>query len=75
MEHGIAVNVLNAATGQTNFHVPVDLAWSVGEESVEKRVLLVPGPNKFTVEVEGEIEGLRIVNLHRVLGRHRVSVR
>jgi aminopeptidase N len=73
-EDGIEINVLNVAKGETNFHVPLDLAWKIGDEEFEQRVMLDPGPNETTIEVEGEVTGLRMVNLHRVLGRHRVKV-
>jgi len=74
-EDGIEVDVLNAAKAGTNFHVPLDLAWRAGGEEHAKHIMLDPGPNELTLEAPEVVEDLRVVNLHRVLGRHRVRVK
>jgi aminopeptidase N len=71
----ILVRVECKGSGATGFHVPLDLAWNEGGRRESARVWLAPGANDQTLERSGEVTGLELVGLQRVLGRHDVTVR
>ena len=71
----IKVEVSNPEVADTAFHVPLDLAWRVGEQWHTRRVMLEPGDNSLELDADPAAEELRILHLDRVLGRHDVRVR
>ena len=57
-----------------DFHVPLDLAWTVKGKKATSRVWLDPGQNTTEVPCNGRPKQLEVVHLGRVLGRHDVKV-
>jgi len=70
---GIEVAVSNPA-GETAFDVPLDLAWTEGGEPRRVRLQLAPGANAFSIPCRQRPEGVEVVHLERVLGKHDVRV-
>ncbi len=70
----IVVSVDNRSRSEAGFHVPLDLAWKEGGREQKKRIMLEPGKNELAIDTARTPTDLRVVNLHRVLGRHKVEV-
>jgi len=71
----VRLRIDNESTCDSPFHVPIDLTWTVRGEASSRRFELDPGCNELAVDCDGPAEDLRVVNLQRLLGRHRVLVR
>ena len=74
-ETGVQVDVDNFVESGEGFHLPLDLEWTVESGTQARRVDLEPGFNDRTIECGEAPRDLRVVNLHRVPGWHRVRVR
>jgi hypothetical protein len=61
------------ATSETPFHVPLDLAWKLGDAEQTRRVELQPGENKLRIPA-GAATGLRLASLHGLLCEAAVTV-
>ena len=73
LEGGKAIAELECTgNGATEFHVPVDIAWTEDGESKIKRLWLDPGSNQF--EWKTAAKDVQIVHLERLLGKHDVQV-
>lgn len=66
---------LSIANDQGDFHVPIDLTWREGPVEKHARQWLVPGPNDQVIDCARPPTAVQVVNLQRVLGKHRVEVR
>ncbi len=71
----VVVEVENPRIREVGFEVPLDLAWSIGSLQTKRRIMLQPGANKIEIPCPARAEGLRIVNLHRILGDNQVQVK
>ena len=70
-EEGLLVELDN---GNGEFLVPLDLAWSEGEREVRRRLWVEPGELREELTSEGRPRDVRVLNLERLLGKHKVSV-
>ena len=70
----LRIDVDNQGSDGTDFHVPLDLAWTEAGERMSRRVMLDPGRNRVTIDCGSKPARVEIVRLERVLGRHDVSV-
>jgi len=70
----IRLELTNEGNGETSFHVPLDLAWNAGNETVTRRVWLAPGIHESEISVSAAVTELRVRHLNRVLGLHDVKV-
>ncbi len=66
-DDAITIDVENRGSSTTGFHVPLDLAWNVGDTQHAQRVWLEPGENHQTLPTQGAVTSLRIVGLERIL--------
>ena len=71
----IFVALENRSSGETRFDLPLDLEWHEGGQVQRRRLMVPPGEFKSAFPTAEEAEGLRVVGLQRLLGRHRVQVR
>jgi aminopeptidase N len=69
----VVVDVTVTATSETPFHVPLDLAWKLGDAEQTRRVELQPGENKLRIPA-GAATGLRLASLHGILCEAAVTV-
>ena len=71
----IRVVVENRGSGETGFHVPLDLEWREDGQLQRRRLMVPPKGLKTAFPTAAKPEGLKVVGLKRVLGRHKVDVR
>ena len=69
-ERAIIVEVDNS---HGTFHVPLDIAWSEGEESKSERVWIEPGESTHSIECKAPPSGVHVAHLDRLLGKHEVK--
>jgi aminopeptidase N len=63
----IVVIVKSRGSGKTGFHLPLDLAWSEGEEDKEQRLQLEPGPNRFEIPCKARPHDVQFLGLESML--------
>lgn len=63
----IVIDVANAGTAQDGFHVPLDLAYTVGGETRTQRIWLDPGDNHREIDTGATVSGLSAPRLERIL--------
>ncbi len=56
-----------------SFLVPLDLAWSERGEARSRRLWVEPGEQELRIECEHRPEGVSVVHLDRLLGRHEIE--
>jgi len=69
----VEVNIENPAQHGNNFHIPLDLQWTQGGKTVDRRIMLDPGSNKLTLRAGSGASGLKILNLNRILGDFHIQ--
>ncbi len=70
----IRVAVENQPATGSSFQVPLDLTWTEGGQERALRLWLEPGPYQFDIACASPPEGVAVVHLNRLLGRHSVRV-
>ena len=69
----LEVAVVNQVSAGGSFRVPLDLQWEEEGEAVRHRLWLEPGSHEATIPC-ADPSGVAVVDLRRLLGRHRVQV-
>ncbi len=74
VEGAIELTTSNLGSGETEFEVPLDLAWTEAGERRTRRILIQPGEFSTRIECSGVPTDLAVLHLDRVLGKHEVTV-
>ncbi len=75
LRDAVSVSVKNSGSGDTEFHVPLDLEWIADDGPQRVRLEVPPGGLDVELPSRGRPRELRVVHLARVLGRHGIGVR
>lgn len=70
----IRVSIDNEGSAETGFHVPLDLSWTEAGAEHCTRLMLNPGKNQIDIQCDSKPEGLAVVGLQRILGRHDIEI-
>src|SRR5438034_219096 len=70
----IAAHVRVKSTGDTGFHVPLEVAWKEGSTAKKMRIALAPGSNRAEISCSAQPVEVSVPGLERVLGKHSVVV-
>jgi aminopeptidase N len=70
---GVRLALACEGSGETGFHVPLDLVWREGGDTVRRRVMVPPGEYARLLPTSAPPTDVRVENLGRVLGRHAVE--